>query len=239
MIRACLVSLCATLLIGGLLYYSFKRADLAQARQLDMQASQAAEQQAVAVSRALASLGGAVLLTDLSKMQDVLSTGWSAEGLADTMLIDTGNRVFAASNPAYVGQTMLDPGWPAVRAQNREVVYREESVPGQVRLTVIEPVQDKGSTLAWARLSFVFPRLATPVRSPEERLRRVAEMLGPVFVCCLGAVSITRRLVKRYMQAQIQSVVDEALSDQAALSDIEQAYRLDEVRRDGGTRTAA
>ena len=239
MIRVCMISLCATLLIGGILYYVLKRADLAEARQLDYHASQATEQQAVAVSRAFASLSGAVLLADLSRMQEVLSAGWSADGVADTLLIDTGNRVFAASNPAYVGQELLDPGWPAIRAQNREVVFRDEPVPGQVRLTVIEPVQDKGSTLAWARLSFVYPQAATPIRSPEERLHQVVRILGPVFGCLLGAVVLAMRLTKRHLQAQIQSVVNEALSDQAEISDIEQAYRMDEIRRDGGTRTAA
>ncbi|MFO0706644.1 MAG: hypothetical protein U0412_07290 [Nitrospira sp.] len=239
MIRACVISLSATLLIGGILYYALKRADVTQAHQLEAQVDQAAEQQAVAVSRSFASLSGAVLLADLSKMQELLSAGWSAEWLVDAMLIDTGNRVFAASNPAYVGQELLDPGWRATRAQNREVVYREEPVSNQVRFIVVEPVQGRGSTVAWARLSFMRAKSVMPVRSPEERLHQVARILGPVFLCLLGAVALAMRLTKRQMQVQIQSVVDEALTEQTRISEIEQAYRMDEIRRDGGTRTAA
>lgn len=50
MLRALLVSLLATALIGGLLYYTLKRSDVVQGQQREAHISQAAQQEALMVS---------------------------------------------------------------------------------------------------------------------------------------------------------------------------------------------
>ena len=122
MLRALMVSLLATVLIGGMLYYTLKRSDVAQGQQRDAQASQAAQQEALMVSRAFSSISAAALVVYVAKVQEALAGAWRTGNLADTMVIDHGNRVFAASNAGYVGQQIQDANWAAIRAQNREVL---------------------------------------------------------------------------------------------------------------------
>ncbi len=239
MLRALMVSLLATVLIGGLLYYALKRSDVAQGQQRDAQASHAAQQEALMVSRAFSSISAAALVVDVAKVQEALAGTWRAGNLADTMVIDHGNRVFAASNAGYVGQQIQDANWAAIRAQNREVLIRDEPSPGQERLTVIEPIQDKGSTIAWARLTFVRSMQQDAVRSPEERLEQVGRMMAPVFVFLAAAIGIAMRFATSRLQQRIQTVVTEAMTDQPSSQDDEISFRDSTVRPDGDSRRAA
>lgn len=239
MLRALMVSLLATVLIGGMLYYTLKRSDVAQGQQRDAQASHAAQQEALMVSRAFSSISVAALVVDVAKVQEALTGTWRAGNLADTMVIDHGNRVFAASNAGYVGQQIQDTNWAAIRAQNREVLIRDEPAPGQERLTVIEPIQDKGSTIAWARLTFVRSMQQDAVRSPEERLEQVGRMMAPVFVFLAAAIGIAMRFATSRMQQRIQTVVTEAMTDQPSSQDDEISFRDSTVRPDGDSRRAA
>lgn len=214
MLRALTVSLLATALIGGLLYYTFKRSDLLYGQQREAQASQAAQQEAMA---------GA----------------WRSGSLADAMVIDNGNRVFAASNAAYVGQQIQDANWTAVRAQNREVLIRDEPAPGQERITVIEPILDKGSTIAWARLTFVRPLHQDAGRATRERLEQVGRILVPVFVFLVAAIGIAMRLATSRLQQRIQTVVAEAMTGTPASRDDEGSREDGGARPGGGSRRAA
>lgn len=218
MIRVGLATLVATLFVGSLLYYTLHRFDLADSDQRERQASQAAQQQAVAVSRAFASLSSAVLLADVSRMQALLDRSWRAEGLADTMVIDTGNRVMAASNPAYIGHLMQDAKWVSIRAQSREWVFLDEPDPGQERVTVFEPVMDNGATIAWARLSFLRARGEGAVRTQEERLRLVGGLLIPIGAIMAALAVLVMRLATARMQQRIKSVVAEAMTDPQPVS---------------------
>lgn len=239
MLRALLVSFLATALIGGLLYYTLKRSDVVQGQQREAQASQAAQQEAIAVSRAFASISAVALVVDVAKVQEALVGSWRTGNLADTMVIDNGNRVFAASNAGYVGQQIRDGNWAAIRAQNREVLIRDEPAPGQERLTVIEPIQDKGSTIAWARLTFVRPLYQDAVRAPQERLEQVARLLAPVFLFLIGAITIAMRVATARMQQRIQTLVREAMTDQPSSQDGVTAFGDRGPRPDGDSRKAA
>ena len=73
MLRALTVSLLATALIGGMLYYTFKRSDLLYSQQRDAQASLAAQQEAMAVSRAFAAMSAVALVVDVSRVQEALA----------------------------------------------------------------------------------------------------------------------------------------------------------------------
>lgn len=239
MLRALMVSFLATVLIGGMLYYTFKRSDMVQGQQREAQVSQAAQQEALMVSRAFSSISAAALVVDVVKVQEALAGPWRSAQLADTMVIDNGNRVFAASNAGYVGQQIQDANWAAIRAQNREVLIRDEPVPRQERLTVIEPIQDKGSTIAWARLTFVRAIQQDAVRSPQERLEQVARLLVPVFLFLVTAIGIAMRLATASMQQRIQTVVTEAMTDQPSSPDGEMSFGDGLVRPDGDSRRAA
>lgn len=239
MFRALMVSLLATVLIGGMLYYTLKRSDVVQGQQRAAQAGHAAQQEALMVSRVFSSISAAALVVDVAKVQEALTGSWRAGNLADTMVIDHGNRVFAASNAGYVGQQIQDANWAAIRAQNREVLIRDEPAPGQERLTVIEPIQDKGSTIAWARLTFVRAIPQDGVRSPQERLEQVARLLAPVFLFLLGAISIAMRLATTSMQKRIQTVVTEAMSDGSLSQRDGMSFGDDAAMHDVDSRKAA
>jgi len=239
MIRVLIVSLISTVLIGGMLYYTLKRSDVVQGQQRDAQASQAAQQEAAAVSRAFASMSAAALVVDVARVQESLAGVWRTNGLADAMVIDNGNRVFAASNAGYVGQQIQDANWAAVRAQNREVLIRDEPTPGQERITVIEPIQDKGSTIAWARLTFVRSLQQDAGRSPQERLEQVGRIMVPVFVFLAAAIGIAMRLATSRLQRRIQTVVTEAMTDTPSSQDGEISFEDHRARPDGGSRKAA
>lgn len=239
MLRALLVSFLATTLIGSLLYYMLKRADVAQAQQREAQASQAVQQESLAVSRAFASMSAVALVVDVAKVQEALVGGWRSNNLADAMVIDHSNRVFAASNPGYVGQQIQDHNWAAIRAQNREVLIRDEPVPHQERITVIEPILDKGSTIAWARLTYVRPIQADATRTPQERLEQVGRLMVPVFVFLTAAIAIAMRLATSRMQQRIQSVVAEAMTDTSRGQDSGRSFMGDGAKPDAGSRRAA
>lgn len=239
MLRALLVSLLATALIGGMLYYTLKRSDAVQGQQREALASQALQQEAAAVSRAFASLSAVALVVDVTKVQEALAGTWRTSSLADTIVIDHGNRVLAASNAGYVGQQIQDANWAAIRAQNREVVIRDEPVSGQERFTVIEPIQDKGSTIAWARLTFVRAIQQDAVRSPQERLEQVGRIMVPVFLFLVAAVGLAMRLATASMQQRIQTVVMEAMTARSSSQDGERSFGDGAVRPDAGSRKAA
>ena len=239
MLRALMVSLSATVLIGGMLYYTLKRSDVVQGQEREARVSQAAQQEALMVSRAFSSISAAALVVDVAKVQEALAGPWRSAQLADTMVIDHGNRVFAASNAGYVGQQIQDANWAAIRAQNREVLIRDEPAPGQERLTVIEPIQDKGSTIAWARLTFVRSIQQDAVRSPQERLEQVGRMMAPVFVFLAAAIGIAMRFATSRMQQRIQSVVAAAMTESSSPQGNENTSVDGEARRDVDSRRAA
>lgn len=239
MLRALMVSLSATVLIGGMLYYTLKRSDVVQGQEREARVSQAAQQEALMVSRAFSSISAAALVVDVAKVQEALAGPWRSAQLADTMVIDHGNRVFAASNAGYVGQQIQDTNWAAIRAQNREVLIRDEPAPGQERLTVIEPIQDKGSTIAWARLTFVRSTQQDAVRSPQERLEQVGRMMAPVFVFLAAAIGIAMGFATSRMQQRIQSVVAAAMTESSSLQGNENTSVDGEARGDVDSRRAA
>lgn len=239
MFRALLVSVLATVLIGGMLYYTLKRSDAAQGQQREAQASQAAQQEAVAVSRTFAAISVVALVVDVAKVQEALVGTWRTSHLADTMVIDNGNRVFAASTAGYVGQQIQDQNWAAIRTQNREVVIRDEPTPGQERITVVEPIQDKGSTIAWARLTFVRPMQLDVVHTPQERLEQVGRMMIPVFVFLAAAIGIAMKLATARMQQRIQTVVAEAMTDKSSSQGSEMFFEDETARADADSRRAA
>lgn len=240
MFRAMLVSLIATLLIGGMLYYTLKRSDVVHSQQRDRAARETAQQEALAVSRAFSSISGVALVVDVAKVQEALAEAQRTGSLADVIVMDHGNRVLAASAAGYVGQQIQDPNWPAIRAQNREILIRDEPTPGQERITVVEPIQDKGATIAWARLTFVRPFLSSEaVHAPRERVQQVARLLGPVFLFLVGAVGVAMRLATARMQQRIQSVVTEAMVDTSAADGRVLSFEEAAARTGAGSRKAA
>ena len=239
MLRALMVSLLATALIGGLHYYALKRSDAVQGQQRDAQAGQAAQQEALAVSRAFAAMSAVALVADVAGVQEAVAGAWRTGSLADAMVIDNGNRVFAASNAGYVGHQIQDANWTAVRAQNREVLIRDEPEPGQERITVIEPIQDKGSTIAWARLTFMRAIQREAAHAPRERLEQVGRMMAPVFVCLLAVIGMAMRFATSRLQQRIRTVVTEAMIDTPSVQGGETAGEDSGTRPGGGSRRAA
>ena len=119
------------------------------------------------------------------------------------------------------------------------MLIRDEPAPGQERITVIEPIQDKGSTIAWARLTFVRPLQQDVGRTPPERLEQVGRILVPVFVFLAAAIGIAMRLATTRLQQRFQTVVTEAMTDSPSLQDGEESVEGRGARPDGGSRRAA
>lgn len=93
---------------------------MVQELQREAQISQAAQQEAAAVSRAFAAMSAAALVVDVARVQESLAGSWRTSGLADAMVIDHGNRVFAASMPAMSDSRFrMRTGPPFVRRIGR------------------------------------------------------------------------------------------------------------------------
>ena len=66
------LSLFTTLVIGGMLYYTLKRYEIAQVRQVEQTEQAGREQQAIVMSRLFANAGSGLIRTDLAKIQHML-----------------------------------------------------------------------------------------------------------------------------------------------------------------------
>lgn len=238
--RIGMVVVAALVLIGSLLYYSVHRQDLREEVSREQRASEALQARAVAVGRMAAALSVAgVQGGDQARLQEWIGQASRVDGLADVLLISTGDHVLASSNPDFLGHEMHDAGWTAIRAQRREWVFVDVPVPGQERVTVFEPVVANDTIVAWIRVSFLRARLEELVRAPEERALQVAGLLIPIGVILAGAVWWAMRISTSRMQQQIQSVVSEAMADRPAMAWGEGAGMAGHAMSDAGTHTAA
>jgi uncharacterized membrane protein affecting hemolysin expression len=211
-----------TVLMGGTVDYILKGQETMRAGQLTSQAQEANEREAIAISRIFASLGGELVQADLFRIQEMLQTGFGQEGLVEALVLDTDNMIVAAKNSAQIGQSVQDIEWLALRAQNKEVVSRTPDQSGRPLVTVVEPMKDKGETVAWAKLTYSITSPAVTPLPPAERLKQTIKFVGPLafvlLVCLL--------MVARWF-GQNQQVSDE---DDVSLSQGED-NRSSEVKR--------
>lgn len=202
---AIILTIVLAVMMGGTVHYTLKRHDDEKVVQLARQAQIASEQEAVAVSQVFSSLGGGLIQTDLFRIQDMLATGFSREALVDAVVVDPDNMIMAAKDPAQIGKQVQDIAWLSSRAQNKEIVSRAQDENGRVLMTVIEPMKEKDETIAWARLTYVIPQPAQGLRSPADRLKETATLVGPLAVALFIGVLVLARLASARTRKEIQS----------------------------------
>jgi hypothetical protein len=207
---AIVLTVVLTVLIGGTVHYSLKRHDQGQAIQLMRQAQQAGESEAVALSRAFSSFGGILVQTDLFRLQEMFATGFGQEGFVDGVVVDQDNMIVAAKNQALIGKQIQDGAWPSLRAQNKELVSREQDHSGRVLVTVIQPMKDKKETIAWAKMTYAIPQPAQAMRLSKDRLKETAKLVGPLAAALLIGMIVVMRSAAARVRKQIQSVVSSA-----------------------------
>jgi len=201
---AIVLTIVLTLMMGGTFHYTLKRHDEGQVAQLTRQAQAASEQEAVAVSQVFSSLGGGLVQTDLFRIQDMLASGFSREGLVDAVVIDPDNMIVAAKDQAQIGKQVQDIAWISSRAQNKEIVTRAQDQAGRVLMTVIEPLKEKDETIAWAKMTYVIPQPAQGLRSSADRLKETAKLVGPLAVMLFIGVFVLMRSVGASIREQIR-----------------------------------
>jgi len=206
------ISTVTTLVIGSMVYYTLKRHDLAHLQDAERMADQAAEQQAVVASQVIAAVGRSVLHSDLSRLQDIVNTVQSTNGLRDVMIVNKDNMVLAATHAGQVGQTLQDATWLLWKGQNREVAQRAAQ-NGQPVFAVVEPLKDKGETLAWAILVFTVPERAIALRAPMERVWETAGLMAPILVFLLMSIGFAMKLAAASIRKQVQRVMASVLTE--------------------------
>jgi hypothetical protein len=181
---AIIVALIAGTLVAGMLSYTVKRHDVVHAQA----AMQASEKIAVAVSQQFAELGGDIMSSDLYRLQIILEKGFPGTTLVSAMVIDPDNMVVAA-NPKYmIGQEMKDASWPSMRAQDKEIVSRTVAQRNQETLLVVEPLKEKGGTMAWAYLVFTLPPAEEFMMTSADRWIETARLVVPIAALLLITV---------------------------------------------------
>jgi hypothetical protein len=173
---AIIMALIAGTLIAGMLSYTLKRHNNVHANA----ARQASESKAIAISQILADLGGDVLGSGLFRLQGMLQRGFAGTTLVRAMVIDTDDMVVASKATALIGQQMKEDNWIFKRDQNKELVSKSAGQDGKELLTVIEPMKEKGVTVAWVYLEFALPPLEQFMVPPADRWTEVARLVVPI-----------------------------------------------------------
>lgn len=207
------ISTLTTLVIGSMLYYTLKRHDLAHVQEMAQATERADEAQAVSAGRIVTAASRSVMLADMSRLQDVVSSLQRYDGLRDAMIVNRDNTVLAARNPAQVGQNFQDPTWAAWKSQNRAVAQRAVDQSGQPVFVVVEPLTDRGDVLAWTMLVFAMPDHRAIPRAPEERMMEVGRLMAPIFLFLLIGIGLAMRLATGAIRKQIQGVMADMLEE--------------------------
>jgi uncharacterized membrane protein affecting hemolysin expression len=223
---AIVLTIVLTMIMGGTFHYTLKRHNEEQVTQLTRQAQAAGEQEAVAVSRVFSSLGGGLVQTDLFRIQDMLASGFSREGLVDAVVIDPDNMIVAAKDQTQIGKQVQEIAWLSSRAQNKEIVTRAQDQAGRVFITVIEPLKEKDETIAWAKLTYVISQPAQTLRSSSARLKETAKLVGPLAVMLFIGVFVLMRFAEAKIRKQNQPA---ASSGQGGESGVSPGQRLRKV----------
>jgi hypothetical protein len=214
MVLTVALSTLTTLVIGSTLYYTLKRHDVLHAEAAQA-AGRAGERQAMAVGQAVATAARSIILSDMSRLQDLIASLQRSEGMKDAMIVSRDNTVLAARHAAQVGQLMQDAAWAAWKSGNRAVVQRAVDQAGQPVLVVVEPLTDKGDVLAWAMLVFTAPDGGAAPRAPLDRMMEVGRLMAPIFLFLLISIGLAMKLATGVIRKQIQGVMADVLEEPA------------------------
>jgi hypothetical protein len=181
---AIVVALITGTLIAGALSYTMKHHDVAHAQA----ARHASEQIALAVGQQFAESSGDIIGSDLFRLQHTLEKGFPGTTLVSAMLIDQDNMVVASKIQSSIGHQMKDASWQPMRDQDKEIVSHAVAQNGQETLIVVEPIKEKGTTVAWAYFVFALPAVKQLVMAPADRWTETARLVGPISALVFIAV---------------------------------------------------
>jgi hypothetical protein len=192
-------------LIAGALSYTMKHHDVAHAQA----ARHASEQIALAVGQQFAESSGDIIGSDLFRLQHTLEKGFPGTTLVSATLIDHDDMVIASKTQSLIGQQMKDASWPPMRDQDKEIVSRAVAQNGQETLIVVEPIKEKGTTVAWAYFVFALPAMKQLVMTPADRWLETARLAMPI----AALVFIALWWLLRSSTTSIKKAIAQALED--------------------------
>lgn len=212
------LSLLTTMLFGGMLYYTLKRYEAAQARQVEQVEQAGREQQAVAAGRLFARAGSAVVRTDSAKIQPMLQGGFPTKHLLDAAIVNQDDIIVAAMDSSRIGQRIQDPLLASQRATKREAVAGGADAAGKRTFTVLEPLVDNDGVVAWAWFRFGWPAESGHLRAPADRMVECARLMVPFFISMLLCIGIgmwsATNALRRQLRTVLTSVLDTPALDQ-------------------------
>jgi hypothetical protein len=202
---AIVVALIIGTLIAGALSYTMKHHDVAHAQA----ARHASEQIALAAGQQFAESSGDIIGSDLFRLQHTLEKGFPGTTLVSAILIDQDNMVVASKIQSSIGHQMKDASWPPMRDQDKEIVSRAVAQNGQETLIVVEPIKEKGTTVAWAYFVFGLPAVKQLVMTPADRWTETARLVVPISALVFIAVW----WLLRSSTISIKKAIAQALTD--------------------------
>ena len=212
LLLAVAMSLVTAVIFGGMLYYTLKRYETAQVREVERVEQAGREQQAVAASRLFAHAGSAVIRTDPGKLQPLLLYGFPPRNLIEASIVNQDDVIVAAMDQTRIGQRAQDPKLASQRTAKREVVSSTVDAAGRRTLTVLEPLLDNDGVVAWAWFRFGWPVEGGALRSPADRIMECARLMAPLFLLVLLSSYLAMRSatsgIRRQLQALVASLVE-------------------------------
>lgn len=114
---------------------------------------QAAEAQALDVSRALAVIGATAIFENLYRIQEAIQQYIENPEILEIDVIDGDHMIVAARNPERIGLELTeDPDWQAIaNAQGEVVTYAEGANQGPI-LVIGQPLYEGETIDAWIRV---------------------------------------------------------------------------------------
>lgn len=207
------ISMLTTLVIGSLLYYTVKRHEVAQAREAAEATIRHAEQRAVAAGEVFAAASRSIILSDMSRLQELLTGTERIEGVRDAMIVSRDNTVLAARQATQVGHKLSDSTWASWKSQSRVLAQRAVDHAGRPVFVVVAPLKDKDDFLASAMLVVELPDGGLTLRAPMDRLTKVGQLMAPIFVCLLVSIGMAMKLATEAIRKQIQGVMADVFAE--------------------------
>jgi hypothetical protein len=208
------IGACATVVIGGLLYEVFTRHDRAAAQELGAAAARAAEQRALAAAEMFAASARPVMVTDMSRLQDLVTALNRTDGWLDAMVVSRDAVVLAAKQPEQVGQSIPESLWASWKRGGQLVARRAVDHTGRPVYVVVMPVKEGDDLLASVMLVADLPADGVVTRTPLDRVEEIGFLMVPVFLFLLAVIGLSMKVATGALRRQIRALVTEVLGAQ-------------------------
>jgi PAS domain S-box-containing protein len=109
---------------------------------------------AQAIGRTFTVLGSAALTENLYRIQESLTSYRDDPDVLRVDIVDTDLMVIASTEPGRIGRTLNDHRLPNAQRLGSEIIDYDSTADATPMLIAIEPLRDKATIAAWARIEF-------------------------------------------------------------------------------------